>query len=210
MVAGREGHCRLTATCASAEDEGRAVPSCCQVIPHLGTPTAFLQPPNPGGDMVPSTCLHARCFLYPASDSRNSWEPELLQENHRFKAFGDCLFFFFFFLPAEHLFPAEEQSSLHSFLPPPFPSSFQKCKAPVLRPCHPSGTEPALPWGTGLREAPLWDAPREFLGFHSKPESSQQLLQAPHSPQGMPTVTPWQLCRDNQEGATAKAWEKKG
>lgn len=76
------------ATCASAEDEGHLLVPSCQVNPHLGIPTALPQSPNPHGDRVPSA-HDTRHFVYPASDSRNSLEPELLQENHRFKAFRD-------------------------------------------------------------------------------------------------------------------------
>lgn len=84
-------------TCASAEDEGHLLVPSCQVNPHLGIPTALPQSPNPHGDRVPSA-HDTRHFVYPASDSKNSLEPELLQENHRFKVLGTAIIYFFFSL----------------------------------------------------------------------------------------------------------------
>lgn len=102
----------------------------------------------------------------------------------------DCHNFYFFF-PAEHLFPAEEQSSLHSFLAPPFASSFQKCKVPALRPCWPWGSEPALLWGRGLGEEPLCEAPLEFLGFPSKPELRREPPSRNPNAPARPAQLPW-------------------
>lgn len=125
MVAGTEG------TCASAEDEGHLLVPSSQVNPHLGIPTALPQSPNPHGNRVHIT-HDTFCTLQVTAET--PWSQNSPRKTTNLKLLVTAIFYFLFFVPAEHLFPAE-QSSLHSFLAPPFASSFQKCKVPVLRPC---------------------------------------------------------------------------
>lgn len=127
----------------------------------------------------------------------------------RSKASGDCHNFFACRIP----FPSRK-AVLSAFLPSSsFPLQLPEMQSSCVETLSPLRDWASLALGLRTERSTTLGG---SLGIPGVPlqawakERAPTALQALHSSHRMPTVTSWQLCRDNQEGATAKAWERKG